>query len=101
MLNPDAIEKRQDFNYNKTPNSSLEIQERLLSLGLENVKVQMHNDDKDLNNNMQIYGKNYIFDLLKIKFKTIMQFICMKWNLNVRYTKEKTGQRNITRNMRN
>jgi len=69
LLNPDAIDKREYFNYKMTPNSSLEIQERLLSLGLENVKVQMYNDNKDLNNNMQIYGKDYIFDLIKTNLK--------------------------------
>jgi hypothetical protein len=69
LLNPDAIEKRQNFNYNMTPNSSLEIQERLLSLGLTNVKVQMYNDDNDLNKNVQNYGKKYIFDLVKTNLK--------------------------------
>ena len=52
-----------------TPNSSLEIQERLLSLGLTNVKVQTYNDDNDLNKNMQNYGKNYIFELVKTNLK--------------------------------
>lgn len=65
LLNPDAIDKRQDFNYHMTPNSSLEIQERLLSLGLKNVKIQTYKDNNDLNLNMQIHGKNYIFELLK------------------------------------
>lgn len=69
LLNPDAIEKRQNFNYNMTPNSSLEIQERLLSLGLTNVKVQMYNDDNDLNKNIQNYGKKYIFDLIRTNLK--------------------------------
>jgi hypothetical protein len=69
MLNPDAIDKRENFNFSKTPSSSLEIQERLLSLGLTNVKVQTYNDDNDLNKNMQNYGKNYIFDLMKSNLK--------------------------------
>jgi hypothetical protein len=69
MLNPDAIEKRQDFNYSKTPNSSLEIQERLLNLGLKNVMIQTYNDDSDLNENMQKNGKDYIFELMKTNLK--------------------------------
>jgi hypothetical protein len=69
MLNPDAIEKRQDFNYLKIPNSSLEIQERLLNLGLTNVMIQKYNNDSDLNENMQNYGKTYIFDLMKSNLK--------------------------------
>jgi hypothetical protein len=69
LLNPDAIDKRQNFNYNMTPNSSLEIQERLLSLGLTNVKIQMYNNNDDLNTNMQNYGKRYIFDLIKSNLK--------------------------------
>jgi choline kinase len=69
MLNPDAIEKRQDFNYSKTPNSSLEIQERLLNLGLTNVMIQTYNNDFDLNENMQNYGKTYIFNLMKTNLK--------------------------------
>ena len=69
MLNPDAIEKRQDFNYSKTPNSSLEIKERLLNLGLKNVIIQTYNNNLDLNENMQNYGKNYIFDLMKTNLK--------------------------------
>ena len=69
MLNPDAIERRQDFNYSKTPNSSLEIQERLLSLGLTNVKIQTYDNNDDLNTNMQKYGKNHIFELMKTNLK--------------------------------
>jgi hypothetical protein len=69
MLNPDAIEKRQDFNHSKTPNSSLEIQERLLNLGLTNVKIQTYENDDDLNTNMQKNGKNYIFELMKKNLK--------------------------------
>jgi hypothetical protein len=69
MLNPDAIEKRQDFNYSKTPNSSLEIKERLLNLGLTNVMIQTYNNDFDLNENMQNYGKTYIFNLMKTNLK--------------------------------
>jgi hypothetical protein len=69
MLNPDAIEKRQDFNHSKTPNSSLEIKERLLNLGLNNVMVQTYENDNDLNENIQNYGKNYIFDLMKMNLK--------------------------------
>jgi hypothetical protein len=69
LLNPDAIEKRQNFNYNMTPNSSLEIQERLLNLGLTNVMIQTYNNDSDLNENMQKYGKTYIFDLMKSNLK--------------------------------
>jgi hypothetical protein len=65
MLNPDAIEKRHNFNYSKKPNSSLEIQERLLSLGLTNVKVQTYENDDDLNENMKKYNKNHIFELMK------------------------------------
>lgn len=65
MLNPDAIEKRQDFNYLKTPNSSLEIKERLLSLGLENVMIQTYEDNYDLNENIQKHGKKHIFELMK------------------------------------
>jgi hypothetical protein len=52
-----------------TPNSSLEIQERLLNLGLTNVKVQTYENDDDLNTNMQKYGKTYIFDLIKTNLK--------------------------------
>jgi hypothetical protein len=69
MLNPDAIEKRHDFNYSKTPNSSLEIQERLLSLGLTNVKIQTYDNNEDLNTNVQKHGKNYIFELMKRNLK--------------------------------
>lgn len=69
MLNPDAIEKRQDFNYSKTPNSSLEIQERLLNLGLENVMIQTYDNNYDLNENIQKYGKNHIFELMKLNLK--------------------------------
>lgn len=69
LLNPDAIEKRQNFKYNMTPNSSLEIQERLLSLGLTNVKIQTYENNDDLNKNMQNYGKEYIFDLMKTNLK--------------------------------
>lgn len=69
MLNPDAIEKRQDFNYSKTPNSSLEIQERLLNLGLTNVMIQTYEDNADLNENMQNNGKDYIFELMKTNLK--------------------------------
>ena len=43
------LEKRQDFNYLKTANSSIEIKERLLSLGLENVKIQTYDNNDDLN----------------------------------------------------
>ena len=52
-----------------TPNSSLEIQERLLNLGLTNVMIQTYNNDSDLNENMQKYGKTYIFDLMKSNLK--------------------------------
>jgi hypothetical protein len=69
MLNPDAIDKRDNFNYKMTPNSSLEIQERLLNLGLENVKIQTYENNDDLNTNMQKNGKNYIFDLIKKNLK--------------------------------
>jgi hypothetical protein len=69
MLNPDAIEKRQDFNHSKTPNSSLEIQERLLNLGLTNVKIQTYENNDDLNTNMQKNGKSYIFELMKKNLK--------------------------------
>ena len=69
MLNPDAIEKRQDFNHSKTPNSSLEIMERLLNLGLTNVMIQTYENNDDLNENMQKYGKNHIFDLMKMNLK--------------------------------
>lgn len=69
MLNPDAIEKRQDFNHSKTPNSSLEIKERLLSLGLENVMIQTYENNDDLNTNMQKYGKKHIFELMKTNLK--------------------------------
>jgi len=69
MLNPDAIEKRHDFNHSKKPNSSLEIQERLLSLGLTNVKIQTYENDDDLNENMKKYDKNYIFELMKKKLE--------------------------------
>jgi hypothetical protein len=69
MLNPDAIEKRHDFNHSKKPNSSLEIQERLLSLGLTNVKIQTYENDDDLNSNIQKYGKNHIFELMKYNLK--------------------------------
>jgi len=69
MLNPDAIEKRNNFNYNMTPNSSLEIQERLLNLGLTNVKVQTYENNDDLNTNIQKYGKTHIFNLIKTNLK--------------------------------
>ena len=69
MLNPDAIERRHDFNYSKTPNSSLEIQERLLSLGLTNVKIQTYDNSDDLNTNMKKHGKNHIFELMKTNLK--------------------------------
>jgi hypothetical protein len=69
MLNPDAIDKRENFNLFKTPSSSLEIQERLLSLGLTNVKIQTYENNDDLNTNMQNYGKTYIFDLMKRNLK--------------------------------
>jgi hypothetical protein len=69
MLNPDAIEKRQDFNYKMIPNSSLEIQERLLNLGLKNVIIQTYEDNADLNENMQNHGKKYIFELMKSNLK--------------------------------
>jgi hypothetical protein len=69
MLNPDAIEKRQDFNYKMIPNSSLEIQERLLNLGLKNVIIQTYENNADLNENMQNHGKKYIFELMKSNLK--------------------------------
>ena len=69
MLNPDAIDKRENFNFSKTPSSSLEIQERLLSLGLTNVKIQTYENNDDLNTNMQNHGKTYIFDLMKTNLK--------------------------------
>jgi hypothetical protein len=69
MLNPDAIEKRQDFNHSKKPNSSLEIQERLLNLGLENVIIQTYENNMDLNENMQNNGKEHIFELMKTNLK--------------------------------
>jgi hypothetical protein len=65
LLNPDAYEKRNDFNCLKKPNSSLEIQERLLDLGLENVKIQTYDNNDDLNEIMQKHGKNHIFELIK------------------------------------
>jgi len=69
MLNPDAIDRRENFNYKMTPNSSLEIQERLLSLGLTNVKIQTYETNDDLNTNMQKSGKEHIFELMKMNLK--------------------------------
>jgi hypothetical protein len=69
MLNPDAIDRRENFNYKMTPNSSLEIQERLLSLGLTNVKIQTYETNDDLNTNMQKSGKEHIFELMKTNLK--------------------------------
>lgn len=65
MLNPDAIEKRHNFDYSKKPNSSLEIQQRLYDLGLHNVKIQTYENNDDLNENMNKYNKNHIFELMK------------------------------------
>lgn len=69
LLNPDAIDKRSDFNYLKRPNSSIEIKERLQELGLENIMIQTYEDDMDLNENLINKGKNYIFDLMKNKME--------------------------------
>jgi hypothetical protein len=43
--------------------------ERLLNLGLTNVMIQTYENNDDLNENMQKYGKNHIFDLMKMNLK--------------------------------
>ena len=63
-LNPDATEKGKDFNVYKKAKSSLEIYELLLHYGLKNVKTLNYNNYEDLNKNLQLYGKKYIFELL-------------------------------------
>lgn len=68
-LNPDALKKREDFNYKKTPKRSEEIKERLENLGVTNVKILYYENDEDLNKNLQNSGKDYIFNLLKNNIK--------------------------------
>jgi hypothetical protein len=68
-LNPDALKKRNNFDFNKTPKRSEEIKERLNMLGVDNVKILYYNNEDDLNKNLVNYGKSYIFNLLKNNIK--------------------------------
>lgn len=63
-LNPDAKEKSEGFNIYKKAKSSLDIYELLIYYGLKNVKILEYKNNEDLNKNLQLFGKEYIFNLL-------------------------------------
>jgi hypothetical protein len=65
LLNPDAHDKRDSYNYKMKPQSILEIKEKLESYSLDYILIPQYKDNNDLNKNMQNLGKRGIFNLLK------------------------------------